>query len=522
MSKETFKKSEFTSDELSRANSADLLQIATMNGLTVKHYSRDTYTTVEHDSLKMTPNVNKWFWKSQDKGGGPIQLMMYLGNQTWVEAVKSLLGSEMEVAATNRTTKHEVKPMKEFELPQASENFKHLYAYLTKSRGINKDIVAEFVKNKTIYESLYVDEEKGYKFSNCTFVGKDKNDIPKYAAVRSTNTGVSFKGEVEGSDKEYAFSKRGLDSCLYTFESPIEMLSFLTLLKNNGNDKFDSHMIANGGVSLLALRRYLEDYKEDANIQDIVVCTNKDEAGHGSYLKVLDEFGERYNVHRLTSTSFDWNNDLTTSLNIETKLKEFKLPINKLNLKFDRIYPYLVDTMNIDKELIDKLIAEKKIYQTIFNNCAFVGSNKEGVDKSAFIVSTNLTGDTFANYTEGSDTTIPFSIPGQGTSVCVFKEPIEMLSYLSLVKHHNAENFINHCISYGNDTNAILNYLKLNPEIRSVILCMNDTIQYEVTSALIGESLENIRFKIHPPKSNCYNDDLSIFLNNLLENDYVP
>ena len=521
MSQKKFNEKRFSDEELKIANSADLLEIATSYGLTVKHHSKGTFTTIEHDSLYMTPSENKWVWNSQNTGGGPIQFKMFLGKLPWVEAVKSLIGKEVSNHGPYERAKQIKQERKPFELPPDSGNYKHLYAYLTKGRGINKEVLKEFVENKTVYESVYEDIEKGYKFFNCTFVGRNKEGIPKYAAVRSTNSNVSFKGEVEGSDKEYAFSRRGSDSSLYTFESPIEMMSFLSLLKNSGNKRFNSHMIANGGVSLLAMQRYLQDHKDD-NIEDIYVCTNNDEAGHNSYMKVLEEFGSDFNIHRLKSRSFDWNNDLTLSLEMETKQKQFKLPINPMNLKYEVLYSFLVDTMKIDKDLIDRLISEKLLYQTIFNNCAFVGKDMKGIERSSYVVSTNLIGEKFENFTEGSNTDIPFSITGENSSVCVFKDPLEMLSYLSLVKHHNVENFKNHCLSYGHDVNAIVNYLKMNPEIKSVILCMNEDQQYEVTSKLIGASLENVNFKVHLPRSRFFNEDLNHLLSSEIDNGHDP
>ena len=46
-------------------------------------------------------------------------------------------------------------------LPEKNDTYKHLFAYLIKARNIDKDIVAEFVDKKMIYE----DRNK-----NCVFV----------------------------------------------------------------------------------------------------------------------------------------------------------------------------------------------------------------------------------------------------------------------------------------------------------------------------------------------------------------
>ncbi len=41
------------------------------------------------------------------------------------------------------------------------------------------------------------------KEKNCVFVGYDKENKPRYAGLRGTNTNSSFKGEVEGSQKNF-------------------------------------------------------------------------------------------------------------------------------------------------------------------------------------------------------------------------------------------------------------------------------------------------------------------------------
>ncbi len=43
------------------------------------------------------------------------------------------------------------------------------------------------------------------KEKNCVFVGYDKENKPRYAGLRGTNTNSSFKGEVEGSQKKFFF-----------------------------------------------------------------------------------------------------------------------------------------------------------------------------------------------------------------------------------------------------------------------------------------------------------------------------
>ena len=45
---------------------------------------------------------------------------------------------------------------------------------------------------------------------------------------------------------------------------------------------------------------------------------------------------------------------------------------------------------------------------------------------------------------KNSDKAYPFCKPGKNNTVCVFEAPIDLMSYLTLIKKHNIENFENH------------------------------------------------------------------------------
>ncbi len=495
----------FSDEELEMANKSDLLDLVSSYGLTVVPFSRSTFTTKEHDSLKITPGSG-FVWHSRSIKGGPIQLKMCLGNLTWVEAVKELLNiDDIHAVRKSYTPPIKVEEKKDFVLPKKSDTYKHLFAYLLNSRGINKDVLNDFVKSKCVYESVYEDSSKGYKFFNCTFVGKDKQGTPRYAATRSTNTNVSFKGEVEGSNKEYAFSKVGIDGSIFTYESPIELMSFMSLLKNNGVDSFNSHLVATGGLSLMALDKYIHDYSTDFEFKKIFVCTNNDEAGHNAYLNTFEVYSEKYEVLRIKPNDFDWNNDLTKSLEIETRHKEFKLPVLEIP-KYDIINSYLLDTLKIDKDLIEFLIGEKLLQQTLFGNCAFVSRDSNGYDKSAYIMSTNSFGEKFENHVEGSDTKYSFSLKGKNSTLSIFKDPIEMLSYITLAKRYGKE-FSNNCMAYTNNPSSIAHYLESNLSIKKIIFCGNHDVKNEIAKVIKDEDISKYEFNLHMPNGSSFNED---------------
>lgn len=116
--------------------------------------------------------------------------------------------------------------------------------------------------------------------------------------------------------KKYGFkifnteSVQSLDSSndinIYIFESPIDLLSYMTLnpaktLKNNA-------FLSMGGVSMLTLKQFIEDYKP--KIGSINVCFDVDEVGQDNANKVKAEYSSKYKVNILKPIYKDYNKQL--------------------------------------------------------------------------------------------------------------------------------------------------------------------------------------------------------------------
>lgn len=112
------------------------------------------YCLGEHSSLQINPYKNKWYWFSKNKGGNIIEFLVEYENRTVIEAVKILSG---RVGYEPRQyTKYE--PIKtdekgDLQLPDKAESNKRVWSYLTKTRGIDSDIVNELLKENYIYEA---------------------------------------------------------------------------------------------------------------------------------------------------------------------------------------------------------------------------------------------------------------------------------------------------------------------------------------------------------------------------------
>lgn len=315
-------KKRFTDDEIDRANTISILEYATNHGLEPKRVGTNSYKIEGHGGLHINPALNKWNCFSQRVGGGPIQFLMHLENKTWVESIKQLLGITNTSYKENTEFKEVISKEKgDLILPYKNNTYKHMIAYLIKTRGIDKDIVYNCIHNKTLYED---------KKRNCVFVGYDKEEVVRYAGLRGTNTNKIFKGEAENSNKAFSFNIPGKTNRLYIFESPIELMSYLTLYKELANEnEFDHHTLSLGGLAPVALEQYLKD---NPNINGIVICLNNDEKGIDAAKNISQEYQNKYRVIIELPKLKDFNEDLisfrnyrNTSIEMEVAEEEYEM-----------------------------------------------------------------------------------------------------------------------------------------------------------------------------------------------------
>ena len=114
---------------------------------------------------------------------------------------------------------------------------------------------------------------------------------------------------IEGSDPGYSFHYIGNSEILYVFEAPIDMLSFLSLHKQDW--KRHSY-VSLCGVSEHAMLKMLEIHPE---LQRVVLCVDHDERGIealGRLKEILMEKGY-YQIAQQLSGCKDWNEDLKAS-----------------------------------------------------------------------------------------------------------------------------------------------------------------------------------------------------------------
>jgi len=205
----------------------------------------------------VTVRGNEWYDHAAEQGGGPVSFVRRFYDLSFPEAVTLLLGGEHGEypSAAERTE----EPPKPFALPPANGDMRRVYAYLVKSRGIDRQVVSAFAKAELLYEDT--------PYHNAVFVGKDEHGVPRHAHKRSTNSlGEAFRINIDSSLPQYSFHHIGTSGQLYVFEAPIDMLSFISLYPDNWQE--DSY-VSLCGVGGQAMWWVLEQKPE---IKNVALC----------------------------------------------------------------------------------------------------------------------------------------------------------------------------------------------------------------------------------------------------------
>ena len=290
----------FSEDDLYRANNADLVSYLGGCGGQVKRVG-STYKYIytdgsgTHDSV--TIHGGKWYDHKNQRGGYAVKFLQEFLGFSFQDSVIELLGGHCSVQAARPISRDPPEPVvKPFELPEANSDMRRVFAYLTKQRFIDPQIISHFAHEHKIYEDS--------KYHNVVFVGMDENSTPKQASVRSTlSFGKTFRITVANSDTKYSFSHFGNDEKLFVFEAPIDMLSFITLYQK---DWQQHSYIAMNGVYESAVLKALENHSE---LKSVYLCTDNDEGGFEAAERLRDILHEHgyADVFRIAPQLKDWN-----------------------------------------------------------------------------------------------------------------------------------------------------------------------------------------------------------------------
>ncbi len=285
----------FTKEQREQARRTDLANFLISHGEKVKK-SGSEYEWLD-GSQKVTIRGHLWYHQYEQKGGDAVDFVRRFYNKDYAEAVEMLLNNCDGQIVNLQTTEREQKP---FILPPRNDRMSRVFSYLLLTRGIDKDVLFEFVKNKMIYESAY--------YHNAVFVGYDSSGKPRHAHKRGTVTSNPYKGNVAGSQPEYSFHFNGTSDKMFLFEAPIDMLSYISKHKENWQEH---SYAASCSVSDRVLFQCLKD---NPNIKNVYLCFDNDEAGQVANKRIADKLNSmNIKSEILIPIHKDWNEDLTLS-----------------------------------------------------------------------------------------------------------------------------------------------------------------------------------------------------------------
>lgn len=289
-------------EQLARARELDLLTyLRCCEPKELIHVGGGAYTTKSHDSLKISNG--RWYWWSRGIGGtSALDYLTAVQMLSLPDAVQRVLSVAGTLPA--EMPRRKARPTKSFSLPLKHADNRRVFSYLC-GRGIDPEIINHCIKHGLLYESA--------QHHNCVFVGL-AGDRPAYAMQRGTLQDKRFVGEVVGSDKRYSFAvpmTPGDSPALCVFESAIDALSYLTLLKQQGKDWRKANTLSLGGISgegvkrlPPALSRYL---KAAPHISRVVLCLDNDAPGRAAAAALKGLLGGYEVIDRPPARGKDYN-----------------------------------------------------------------------------------------------------------------------------------------------------------------------------------------------------------------------
>ena len=217
------------------------------------------------------------------------------------------------------------------------------------------------------------------------------------------------------------------------------------------------------------------------------------------YLIKVKDYGFVEAVEVLTGVSTEWIPPPQKPKKDEPKV----LLLPPKNKDCNRVMQYLFGR-GIDYQLIQDCVADGTIYESAdYHNAVFIGKDKSGTPKYAALRST--LGSTFKQDASGSDKRYSFRLLTKEPkdTVHLFEAAIDLLSYATYLKcegkDYGKENLLSLSgvyqpkkeLSESKIPIALSTYLKENPQIKTVVLHLDNDKTGRLCTAALKELLQN-------------------------------
>ncbi len=262
-----------TSEEMRQIRSVDLLTyLRSHRPEELVRLPGGEYCTREHGSLKISNGM--WHWWSRGVGGtSALDYLIRVDGMTLPEAAEEIRSGALLPPPPREKRKE--KKERTLRMPETVRDPRRVREYLL-DRGIGKDIIDRCVAEGILLETAEKHE--------ALFLGRDAEGKPRCASLRSTDS--SYRGETGGSCKRWPFriTPTAAAKAVRVFESPIDLLSLITMEAERGEDWTKDAWLSLCGVSVpagrggvpAALEQFLSD---NPSVKEIRLHLDNDPAG---------------------------------------------------------------------------------------------------------------------------------------------------------------------------------------------------------------------------------------------------
>ena len=249
-------------EEIEKAKQMDLLTyMRNYEPYELKHVKGNTYQLMSHDSLKISNGM--WMWWSEGIGGkSALDFLIKVRGMKFTDAVETILGN-VEYKTPEYHVPDRIEEKKLY-IPEAYHDMETAWRYLVEQRGLDEDVMVDMYMKGVWYETD--------KYHSVAFCGKDMDDNIRLVTLRGTNN--NFKNTTTGSDRHYPVrivSDKVRNNVVHLFEAPIDMFSYMTLMKHMGTNYKEHNFLALCGIYQpkenieesavpIGLTQYLKDY----------------------------------------------------------------------------------------------------------------------------------------------------------------------------------------------------------------------------------------------------------------------
>lgn len=309
--KETRAKSRRERIEIAR--SRDILDVASELNMELVQSGRD-YRWKEHDSLVISPDKNLWKWFSRNLGGDVISLVETIKETDFNQSVNFLNDGEFKIF--QRVERSE-EPFNYYLQPY-EQPFNEARNYLREERGLSDDTINFFL-------------EKGVLAQANAKLNNSIEPVVVFKTLSSSGevVGASLQGIEENFDKwpERGYAKKttrnsdgmnglhidiGQPRCLVFAESPIDLMSYYELHKDNLQDV---RLVSMDGLKESTIGRHLAELQAERSGREL--RWSKEELANGLTTAVDNNYfteGKHADVITLAVDNDEAGRNFITSL----------------------------------------------------------------------------------------------------------------------------------------------------------------------------------------------------------------